>query len=84
MKLVVEFADVSIPGVRRTAEPDQELGDLGQHVAALRQDLVEASHGGVDYKPDRGGDAALLVNRSPRVVVAEGCIVDEVSRGLGE
>ena len=49
MKLVVQFADVGVPGVGETAEMDQELGDLRQHVAAFRQDLVEASHGGIVY-----------------------------------
>ena len=49
MQLVVEFADIGIPGSLEATEPDQDLRDFGQHVDPLGQDLIQAGHGWIHY-----------------------------------
>ena len=76
MKLVVELADIRVPGVDVVPEPDQELGDGGQHVHTFGQNLVQAGHGRVDHQPHWGRHAIFFVDGPPGIVVVEGGLFD--------
>ena len=84
VQLVVELADVSVPGVREAPEPDEQLRDPGQHVGALGQYLVETRHCRIYHETDWGGDAVVLVYSSPWIVVAEWGVGNEVLGLLGQ